>query len=582
MKKFLVILSFATLTSSVLGMNNIPQNIKGVMGISAEGWAQPNIVGFETRTPGSSHIIFGNPEKEKIFSQLVILATDGDIVEFKSLLEKNLDLKESSCIKNILLLFAVFGEQYEIVRWLIENGADVNTKDVNADTPLSLAFRRRNVDSRRNAEIIRLLMNHILSKESTKSAAEMISHSIRTVPDDIKQLIVREIKRLIYSFVKQRSGEELIDEWKYISSKGLEEYNVYFQKQENPNFDSRRIAQSMLFVRNKVDLKKVTDNLNTCIYKGDVEKLKRLLNEHPEIHPDLVLTIATQKGQFDVVKYAIDHGADVNVVTGKTGLTPLMYASIKGNFEIVKYLIDKGARVNEKDKTNCTALIYATMSNSTDIAKYLMKRGADVNALNGDQDTPIMWASKHNNFSVVELLLKHGAKKSINVANKEGVTTAIWAASNNNLKMLRLLVQSGVNINKGDKNGLVPMDFAEKNNNEEMMLFLIENGLNLEKKLAAVEELPLIWFSYKNNLRVVKVLVEKRANINVKTSDGDTPLMFAVNNNNFEMVKYLVEHGANVNVQNNDGDTPVQLAGKNKNREMVKFLIESMKFDVAA
>lgn len=90
------------------------------------------------------------------------------------------------------------GGQYEIVRWLIESGADViNIEDMNKDTPLSLAFRRK------NADIAKLLMNHILSKESTKSTAEMISNLIRTVPDGIEKSTVEEIKLLIYSFVKQ-------------------------------------------------------------------------------------------------------------------------------------------------------------------------------------------------------------------------------------------------------------------------------------------------------------------------------------------------------------------------------------------
>ncbi|MBO7642352.1 MAG: ankyrin repeat domain-containing protein [Alphaproteobacteria bacterium] len=496
MKKFAVILSFATLTSSVLGMNNIPQNIKGVMGISAEGWAQPAIVGFGTRTPGSSHIIFENPEKEKIFSQLVILATDGDIVEFKSLLEKNLDLKESSNVKNTLLSFAVSGGQYEIVRWLIESGADViNIEDMNKDTPLSLAFRRK------NADIARLLMNHILSKESTKSAAEMISNLIKTVPDGIEKSTVEEIKLLIYSFVKQQSSKGIS-----ISSKGLEEDNVYSQKKKNPNFDSRRTARSTVFSRNKMDSKKVVDNLVFFIQKGDVEKLKSLLNEHPEIHPNLILSIAAEKEQFDVVKYAIDHGANPNVVDINL-TTPLISASINGNFRIIKYLIDKGARVNEKDKSNYTALIYATKNNRTDIAKYLIERGADVNALSGDQDTPIMWASKHNNYYVVKLLLKHGAEESINVANKYGMTTVLWCVHNGNVEMLEDLRKHGADLNQKEKMGFTPLALAAKNNNFKMVKYLVEHG----------------------------------ANVNVQNNDGDTPVQLAGKNKNREMVKFLIE-----------------------------------------
>lgn len=556
MKKFAVILSFATLTSSVLGMNNIPQNIKGVMGISAEGWAQPAIVGFGTRTPGSSHIIFENPEKEKIFSQLVILATDGDIVEFKSLLENHLDLKESSDVKNPLLLFAVSGGQYEIVRWLIENGADIKTKDTKKNTPLILAFSRGHTD------LMRFLMNHILSKESTESAAEMITDVVKAAPNDVCDKVKKDISTLIYDFVRQKFYNNV-----YITQEGL------IRGQRRTDSDSRNTAISTIFARNQAESNEIARSLTGFIQKGDVKKLEGLLEKHREINPNLILSIAAEKCQLSVVKYAISLGASANVVDSK-GTTPLMLASINGNFKILKYLIDQGAKVNEKNEQDYTALIFATKNNRTDIAKYLIEHGADVNVVSGDQDTPIMWASKHNNFEVVKLLLKHGAKESINVANKEGVTTAIWVASNNNLEMLRLLVENGVNINKRDNRGYVPMDFALQNDNEEMMLFLIESGLKFEEKLAITKEPPLIWFAYKNNLKLVKILVEKGAKVNVKSSVGDTPLMFAVNNNNYEMVQYLVNHGAEVTAKNNDGDTLIQIAGRNRNRRIVQLLLE--------
>jgi len=52
-----------------------------------------------------------------------------------------------------------------------------------------------------------------------------------------------------------------------------------------------------------------------------------------------------------------------------------------------------------------------------------------------------------------------------------------------------------------------------------------------------------------------KVLTENNEDVNKKLWDGYTPLLIAVRKNNLEIVKYLVEHGANLKAKNKYGDT---------------------------
>ena len=53
---------------------------------------------------------------------------------------------------------------------------------------------------------------------------------------------------------------------------------------------------------------------------------------------------------------------------------------------------------------------------------------------------------------------------------------------------------------------------------------------------------------------IMRVLLEYRANINAKNSDGDIPLTSAVASDNFENVVFLIENGANVNTINKYGE----------------------------
>jgi len=53
------------------------------------------------------------------------------------------------------------------------------------------------------------------------------------------------------------------------------------------------------------------------------------------------------------------------------------------------------------------------------------------------------------------------------------------------------------------------------------------------------------------------LLIELRANPNVRDAGGDTPLHDAVRTYNYGMVKRLIHHKANVNLKNRVGSTPL-------------------------
>lgn len=56
---------------------------------------------------------------------------------------------------------------------------------------------------------------------------------------------------------------------------------------------------------------------------------------------------------FDIIKYLVEQGADVNAKDNK-GIVPLLY--VRSNYEIVKYLIENGANINVKDTNGHTLL----------------------------------------------------------------------------------------------------------------------------------------------------------------------------------------------------------------------------------
>jgi len=72
---------------------------------------------------------------------------------------------------------------------------------------------------------------------------------------------------------------------------------------------------------------------------------------------------------------------------------------------------------------------------------------------------------------------------------------------------------------------------------------------------------------------VVKLLIEKGANINLKDLDGWTPLIFAVNSNRIDVVPFLIDNGADLNITANTGYTALHYAVRISKVNITKLLL---------
>ncbi len=73
-------------------------------------------------------------------------------------------------------------------------------------------------------------------------------------------------------------------------------------------------------------------------------------------------------------------------------------------------------------------------------------------------------------------------------------------------------------------------------------------------------------------LNLVKVLIEKGADVNAVNINGRTPLMFAAQQGHLDLVKHLYEQGANIHKVLNIRATALYIAAENGNLDTVKYL----------
>ena len=224
------------------------------------------------------------------------------------------------------------------------------------------------------------------------------------------------------------------------------------------------------------------------------------------------LQTAIAGGDIDEVKKLVEEGADVNM-KGREGRTPMRWAVDAGHKEIVELLIRNGANVNVPDDYGAMLLYITGTKPKAETAKYLeiagilIVNGADVNAnKNRANRTPLHACARYGREEIAELLIANGA--IVDAKDIHGKTPLLLAASVHK-EVSELLVKSGADIAAKDKDGQTPLHLAAN------------------------------W----GHVDIVKLFLDRGADINAKDSKGLTPLNYATRKKYRDVIKLLEANG---------------------------------------
>src|SRR2546429_27864 len=102
---------------------------------------------------------------------------------------------------------------------------------------------------------------------------------------------------------------------------------------------------------------------------------------------------------------------------------------------------------------------------------------------------------------------------------------------------------------------------------DEVLVVLLDKAANFELAVADLEEVwrnAVLHGATKRGLGgVVRLLLEKGADVNAKTNYGETALHWASENGHEAMARLLLQKGADVNAETNDGGTALRWAVEN-------------------
>jgi ankyrin repeat protein len=326
--------------------------------------------------------------------------------------------------------------------------------------------------------------------------------------------------------------------------------------------------------------------------RGDLELIKTLLDKGVDVNGKnrtggTPLTAAVANGQLDVARLLIETGADVNA-RDHFGRTALMEAAHIGRLELVALLIEKGADVNAKGHTSgerdmalhnhreaehlmsvpgsTTALMEAAWRNNVDIIKLLIDNGANVESKDEYGRTAFRNAISAKNIEIAELLLKRGA--NVNSKNRAGETALLEAVGH--IEIVKFLLDKGIDL----PSPTILMRVVYSRDLETLELLLDKganpnakypNGRTLLMEAAAADHHLTPWYKKLGDLslriifmnpfapvyrsgerdpQIVKLLLQKGADVNAKDQDGWTALKRAQERGAKEIVEMLKAHGA--------------------------------------
>ena len=78
-----------------------------------------------------------------------------------------------------------------------------------------------------------------------------------------------------------------------------------------------------------------------------------------------------------------------------------------------------------------------------------------------------------------------------------------------------------------------------------------------------------------SNTKMMKILLDRGANVEIKDDDGETPVFVASSSGDPELVRLLLKAGANPNVKAKDGWSALMMASRDGHHQVVKYLLEA-------
>lgn len=286
------------------------------------------------------------------------------------------------------LHFAVAKGYMDIINILISKGAFIDAKDKDENTPLIVAIVKR------DEEIVKILINNgadIVGNyrpfqeavfRNAKDIAELLIKKGADVnchdPDNLTPPLHR---------AAQLCYDEIVV---FLISKGADvNARSGFKNQTPLHCAVNGITPKWAVTNSKSQDARKAEIITSLIRNGANINVQDTNGRTPLLDYLRSWGVSHKRDSSDsfVVKLLVQEGSDVNIADNDRW-TPLHYAALL-DLPVVEFLIKNGANVNTRDNLGRTPLHYASGKGNTNAIVLMINNGADINALDDSTYTPL-------------------------------------------------------------------------------------------------------------------------------------------------------------------------------------------------
>lgn len=432
-------------------------------------------------------------------------------------------------MRGTALCAAIEARSYDMTRYLLDSGCDVNARDFDGEPPLLLAFRKTSFQGHAPTtrvsdplSIVSLLINH---PNCNLSKFDPITHTTALhfattegMTEVVSWLIGSRSSSTLNINVKDKDGNTPL----HLATQSANVAIVELLTRSR-NCICTVNAGDKTFTGYPFNLAGLSC-MHVCARNGNTDCMKLLLDR-----------LCLDKKQHEIALLDNDKGNDSELFKNVNGLTLyeretcLHIACRNDHEELVKLLLQYGAIVDKKDSMSNTPLLLSLVSQkqwrsqSNDVPRVLLKAGADPN---------VRSRMHHSRYIMYEL----------------EVTPLLIAALSDNVDLTRLLVTHGASVNDTDSEGRTALYTALRENSVQVASFLLRECSHI--------------------------------NVNQTLRDGSTCLhalvkVLARENSDVvsEMVRHIFRHGGHISA-NNKEQTPVHTACEYGNHVLLDAILE--------
>ena len=456
--------------------------------------------GFHLHPPLWTH----NDSESEIPKALIRSARHGEIDNVKLLLDQGADIEEKNVDGWTALFAATSAGHVDIVRLLLERGSKMMRFNDDTKPTLDSPVEARNPPLCAASDCVDIHGYTVLMIAVFNDHTEVVKLLLdvgadpnsgydpifRTERNTSMALIIAASRGNIEIMTLLLNKEAIID-------------GVNFE--DNTALTAATINGNVQAVQLLLDKGATTDRMNTkhatafmvAVSINNIEIVKLLLDKAAtaDMHETSVaLIVASYFGSIEIVELILTKGAVINgvrddqkaaltlskilldqTIDESWNITPLIASACRGHTEVVKLLLDRGALIDITSTSGWTALMFAATCGHFSVAEVLLDSGASMEITNNKGITALMFAAGFD-FDIARLLLDRGA--AIDRGSGKGMTALMFAAARD-IEILKLLLSRGANVDSKDIEGRTAFMIAFESHRMDAMMLLLDSGAHI-------------------------------------------------------------------------------------------------------